>query len=145
MREAVVDLMSEPEIGLLDKIGLARRDWQPPRWKRKQKRAPTNRAEWPRPSRKTALCDVTWLLWDNISSGKHTNGRKWNDKDLDSFLCIFLLVHLNRKWVFSGRSWLSSGVPAAIVSTPLMDSFFSLCLPLLFSPISYPCIPPGAD
>lgn len=37
MREAVVDLMSEPEIGLLDKIGLARRDWQPPRWKRKQK------------------------------------------------------------------------------------------------------------
>lgn len=37
MREAVVDLMSEPEIGLLDKIGLAQRDWQPPRWKKKLK------------------------------------------------------------------------------------------------------------
>lgn len=60
MREAVVDLMSEPEIGLLDKIGLARRDWQPSRRKRKQKGPQTNRAEWPRPSRKTALCHVTW-------------------------------------------------------------------------------------
>lgn len=150
--------------GCLDKVGLALRDWQPSPWKRKQKGPYINRGKWSWSCRKTVMWPGNFgMISTKMCMARTLTQESGGTKSYINF-CVYIIMHVQayRMCVFSGLSRLSvffcawrkppcaHSVPGAIVSASLMDSshlvsFSSLCLPLLFSPVSYPCIPPGAD
>lgn len=151
--------------GRLDKVRLARRDWQPSPWKRKQKGPYINRGKWSWSSRKIALYDVTRTLWNDISTdvyGTHTHAyESGRTKICINFSVYCVCASTQDVWVFRPITALclfmclkeTSMCPLCSCSycVSFTNGLLSPCLFFLplssppFSPISYPCIPLGAD